>query len=99
MLNFPRWAVAGILLPLLIGIMPLYSLKHAQFLDNEIPGITIPPALMARIEAAGDDAAQEGVRIACELLTALRPFAQGAYIIPAFGRYELAAQVIEGCKA
>jgi homocysteine S-methyltransferase len=94
-----RWHAlegAALTLPLLIGVMPLYSLKHAQFLDNEIPGITIPPALMARIEAAGDDAAQEGVRIARELLAALRPLAQGAYLIPAYGRYELAAQVIEG---
>ncbi|HYO87346.1 MAG TPA: bifunctional homocysteine S-methyltransferase/methylenetetrahydrofolate reductase [Candidatus Limnocylindrales bacterium] len=82
-------------LPLLIGVMPLYSVRHAQFLDNEIPGITIPPAIFQRIEAAGDDAAQEGVRVARELLRDLRPFAQGAYIIPAFGRYELAAQVIE----
>lgn len=82
-------------LPLLIGVMPLYSLKHAQFLDNEIPGITIPPAIMKRIEDAGEDAAQEGVRVAQELLRGLRPFAQGAYIIPAYGRYELAAQVIE----
>ena len=82
-------------LPLLIGVMPLYSLKHAQFLDNEIPGIHIPPAILRRIEGAGEDAAQEGVRIAQELLRGLRPFAQGAYIIPAYGRYELAAQVIE----
>ncbi len=82
-------------LPLLIGVMPLYSLKHAQFLDNEIPGIDIPPAIMKRIEDAGEDAAQEGVRVARELLNGLRPYAQGAYIIPAYGRYELAAQVIE----
>ena len=82
-------------LPLLVGVMPLYSLKHAQFLDNEIPGIHIPAAIMQRIEAAGDDAAQEGVRVAQELLRGLRPYTQGAYIIPSFGRYELAAQVIE----
>jgi homocysteine S-methyltransferase len=85
-------------LPLLIGVMPLYSLKHAQFLDNEIPGIHIPAAILQRIETAGEDAAQEGVRIAQELLRELRPFAQGAYIIPAFGRYELAAQVIEAVR-
>ncbi len=82
-------------LPVLMGVMPLYGLKHAQFLDNEIPGITIPPAILKRLEEAGDDAAQEGVRIAQELLRDLKDLVRGAYIIPAFGRYELAAQVID----
>ena len=86
------------LLPILIGVMPLYSLRHAQFLNNEVPGISIPPEIFARIEAAGEDAAQEGVVIARELLAALRPVAQGAYIIPSFGRYELAAQVVQAAR-
>lgn len=82
-------------LPVLMGVMPLYSLKHARFLDNEIPGINIPPAIMQRIEDAGEDAAAEGVRIAQELLRDMKDFVRGAYIIPAYGRYELAAQVID----
>lgn len=82
-------------LPVLVGVMPLYSMKHAQFLHNEVPGISIPDAIMRRIEDAGEDAAQEGVRVAQELLLALKPFAQGAYIIPSYGRYNLAAQVVE----
>lgn len=82
-------------LPLLMGIMPLYSLKHALFLNNEIPGINIPSAILKRIEDAGDDAAQEGVRVAQALLHDLHDLVQGAYIIPAFGRYELAAQIID----
>ena len=82
-------------LPVLMGVMPLYSLKHARFLDNEIPGINIPPAILKRIEDAGDDAAAEGVRVAQELLRSMKDLVRGAYIIPAFGRYELAAQVIE----
>ncbi len=82
-------------LPVLMGVMPLYSLKHARFLDNEIPGINIPPAIMKRIEDAGEDAAAEGVRIAQELLRDMKDFVSGAYILPAFGRYELAAQIID----
>jgi len=81
-------------LPVLMGIMPLYSLRHAQFLHNEVPGISIPDHLMKRIEDAGDDAPQEGVKIAQELLRAVRPLMAGAYILPAFGKYELAAEVI-----
>jgi homocysteine S-methyltransferase len=75
--------------------MPLYSVKHARFLDNEIPGINIPPAMLKRLEDAGEDAAAEGVRMAQELLRDLKDYVRGAYIIPAYGRYELAAQVID----
>ncbi|MDX2161787.1 MAG: bifunctional homocysteine S-methyltransferase/methylenetetrahydrofolate reductase [bacterium] len=82
-------------LPVLMGVMPLYSLKHALYLHNEIPGISIPDAILKRMEAAEDAAAQEGVRIAGELLQHMRPLVQGAYIIPSFGKYGLAAQVIE----
>jgi homocysteine S-methyltransferase len=82
-------------LPVLMGVMPLYSLKHATFLNNEIPGITIPEAILQRIAEAGDDAPGVGVAIARELLADLRGMVQGAYLIPAYGRYELAAQVVD----
>lgn len=81
--------------PVLVGIMPLFSLKHALFLHNEVPGISIPDTILKRIEDAGDDAPLEGVRIAQELVRAVRGLVQGLYIIPAFGRYELAAEVID----
>ncbi|TVR22892.1 MAG: bifunctional homocysteine S-methyltransferase/methylenetetrahydrofolate reductase [Anaerolineaceae bacterium] len=82
-------------LPVLMGIMPLYGLRQARFLHNEVPGISIPPEIMKRLEDAGDDAPQEGVRIAQEILKAIQGLVAGAYIIPAFGRYELAAEVID----
>ncbi len=85
-------------LPVLMGVLPLYSLKHALFMHNEVPGVTIPQPILSRIEAAGDRAAAEGVLIAQELLRTLRPIIQGAYIIPSYGRYELAAQVIDAVK-
>lgn len=82
-------------LPVLMGLLPIYSLKHATFMHNEIPGISIPDSTLKRIEDAGEHAAEEGVRIAQELLRDIRNLTQGAYIIPAFGRYELAAEVID----
>ncbi len=82
-------------LPVLMGLMPMYSLKHARFLHNEIPGISIPDNLMERMDKAGENAANEGVKIAQELLHDMRGMVQGAYIIPAFGRYELVADVID----
>jgi methionine synthase I (cobalamin-dependent)/5,10-methylenetetrahydrofolate reductase len=82
-------------LPVIMGIMPLYSSKQASYLHNEVPGIVITDEIFKRLEDAGDDAPQEGVRIATELLRAVQDKVQGAYIIPALGRYQLAAQVID----
>lgn len=82
-------------LPVLMGVMPLYSVKHALFLHNEVPGITIPDSIFRRMENAGDEAAREGVRIAKELVTQLRPYIQGVYVIPSYGRYHLAAEVVD----
>ena len=82
-------------LPLLAGILPLFGARHAAFLHNEVPGIEIPQSLRQRIEAAGETAPQEGVLIAQELLHAVKPLAQGVYLMPAFGRYDLAAAVID----
>ena len=78
--------------------MPLYSVKHAQFLHNEVPGINIPPQLIERLADAGADAPREGLRIAGELLAAMHDQVQGAYIIPAFGRYDLAAELVEQAR-
>jgi methionine synthase I (cobalamin-dependent)/5,10-methylenetetrahydrofolate reductase len=82
--------------PILAGIMPLYGARHAAFLHNEVPGMSIPEKVRARIERAGEKAPEEGVRIAVELLKDLRGIVQGAYLTPPFGRYDLAAEVIEG---
>jgi methionine synthase I (cobalamin-dependent)/5,10-methylenetetrahydrofolate reductase len=81
--------------PILAGIMPLYGAKHAAFLHNEVPGMSIPEKIRSRIEHAGERAPEEGVRIAGELIRGLRGIVQGAYLMPPFGRYDLAAEVIE----
>lgn len=81
--------------PLLVGVLPLYGVRHAAFLHNEVPGISIPDGVRARLEAAGDDSPHEGVRIAAELVTEMRDWAQGIYVMPQFSRYDLAAALIE----
>lgn len=85
-------------LPVLMGIIPLYSLKQAVFLHNEVPGINIPDHILKRLEDAGNNAPAEGVKIAQELLSAVKDQVQGAYIIPALGRYHLAAEVIDAVR-
>ncbi len=57
---------------ILIGITPLKNLRMAQYMHNEVPGVTIPESLLKRMEAAGDGAAEEGVQIALELIDAVK---------------------------
>ena len=57
---------------ILIGITPLKSLRMAQYMNNEVPGVFIPDQLLKRMEAAGDGAEEEGVQIALELIEAVR---------------------------
>ncbi len=85
--------------PVLTGVLPLVSLKHASFLHNEVPGISIPEKTMKRLEQAGDHAAQEGVRIAVELIDQIKPWAQGVYIMPQFSRFDLIAEIIDQVKS
>jgi methylenetetrahydrofolate reductase (NADPH) len=57
---------------ILIGITPLKSLKVAKYMNEEVPGVTIPDKLVKRMEAAGDKAEEEGVQIALELIQAVK---------------------------
>ena len=89
----------GILeIPVVVGILPLYGVRHAAFLHNEVPGITISEVLLKRLQDAGDMAPMEGVRIALELIEHIRHWASGIYIMPPFNRFEIAAEIIDGVK-
>lgn len=81
--------------PLLLGLLPLYNARHASFLHHEVPGVFIPPEIVQRMEAAGENGPRTGVQIAIELTQQLHSKVQGIYLMPAFSRYELAAEIIE----
>jgi homocysteine S-methyltransferase len=81
-------------IPLLLGIQPLFNARNAEFLHNEVPGIRIPQRYRDRMRAAVDPTA-EGVAIALEVVDQLRDEVQGVYIIPAFGRYDVAADLLD----
>ncbi len=80
--------------PVLVGLLPLYNLRHARFLHHEVPGIRLPETLLWRMERAGAEGRAEGVRIAIELAQRIRPWAAGLYIMPPFRRYDMAASII-----
>jgi 5,10-methylenetetrahydrofolate reductase len=81
--------------PVIVGILPLASYRNAEFLHNEVPGMTIPDDVRERIYRAGDNGAAEGIAIAREMLLEVRQSAQGVYIMPPFNRYSTALKVLE----
>jgi homocysteine S-methyltransferase len=84
-------------LPVIAGICPLTSFRNAEFMNNEVPGISVPPAVMERMRAAdsGERARLEGLRIAQETLVEIRSLVQGVQIAAPFGRYALAVEVAQ----
>jgi methionine synthase I (cobalamin-dependent)/5,10-methylenetetrahydrofolate reductase len=85
-------------IPVLIGLIPLRSLKQTMFFANEVPGIVVPEAIQERMRRAADKGADhekaEGLAIARELAVAIREVARGIHVMP-MGKYRLAAQVME----
>lgn len=85
-------------IPVLAGILPLYSYRNAEFLHNEVPGMQIPAAVRDRMRRATgkEDARREGVAVAREALAGVRDTAgvAGAYVMPPFGRYDMAIDVL-----
>ncbi len=93
-LQFYADTYGPLVLPLLVGILPLATVRHAIFLKNEVPGMSVPDELVKRMDGAGDDGRGEGRRIALEMLEQVRPLVQGAYFIPAFRRYDVIADLV-----
>jgi homocysteine S-methyltransferase len=83
-------------IPVLVGILPLRNFKHARFMHNEVPDITIPETFRDRMLAAGADGPKEGVVIAREYFEAVRPLCQGIYLMPPFDRFEMAVEIVDG---
>jgi len=89
-----RFGPSGFPVPLLLGVLPLQSSRHAEFLHNEVPGITIPAAVRERLRDAGDRGADVGLEMTLALLDEIGTRVAGTYIMPSFGRYEQAAELV-----
>ncbi|MCJ7508716.1 MAG: bifunctional homocysteine S-methyltransferase/methylenetetrahydrofolate reductase [candidate division Zixibacteria bacterium] len=88
--------VEGLNIPILVGLLPLHSFRHAEFLHHEVPGITIPQKTRDRMKQAGEGGIEEGISIAREFLKETKEMISGVYLIPSFGKVELALEVVEG---
>lgn len=85
-------------IPVVIGLIPLRSLKQTMFFANEVPGIVVPQGIQDRMRRAAEKGADhekaEGLAIARELATAIHQVARGIHIMP-MGKYRLAAEILE----
>ena len=85
-------------IPIIAGIWPLVSLRNAEFLANEVPGVTVPLPTIERMRVASAESKErgvaEGIAIAKEMLSRVRPLVQGAQVSAPFGKVELALEVL-----
>jgi methionine synthase I (cobalamin-dependent)/5,10-methylenetetrahydrofolate reductase len=93
--------IAAFRIPIIASVIPLESLRHAEFMANEVPGVRVPDTVvdrMRRADAAGR-AAAEGIAIARETAAAIRPRVQGLQISTSAGAVESALSVMEAVEA
>ena len=91
--------IGGVHIPVIAGIWPLVSVRNAEFLANEVPGVSVPEPIIVRMRRANEKskehAVAEGIAIAREMLERVRPLVQGVQVSAPFGKVELALQVFE----
>jgi len=85
-------------LPVCLGVLPLMSHRHAEFLHHEVPGITVPESARDAMAKAGKEGATVGKELALELLAQTRGMMDGAYLMPSFGRYETCVDIVRSLK-
>ena len=86
-------------IPIVAGIWPLLSLRNAEFLANEVPGVSVPDTVLARMRKASDggkdSALAEGVKIAREMFALVKRDVQGIQVSAPFGKVEVALEVFK----
>jgi len=84
-------------LPLFVGVLPLRSSRHAEFMHNEVPGMVVPDWLRQKMAEASDDesALELGIEEAQKLSAEVRKVAQGLYLMPPFGNHAIAERVMD----
>ena len=73
--------------------------RHAEFLHNEVPGITIPDEARTAMRVAGEQGSDLGIQMANTLLSEVESEVEGTYIMPSFGRYEQCAELVRRIRA
>ena len=92
--------ITHVRIPIIAGIWPLVSVRNAEFLANEVPGVVVPDSVITRMRRANekskDHAVAEGIAIAREMLGCVKAAVQGVQVSAPFGKVELALRVFGG---
>ncbi len=87
--------VRDVKIPILLGILPLQNSRHAEFLHNEVPGITIPDAARKAMREAKDKGPEVGIEMSRVFLEEVKDLVSGTYLMPSFGRFEQVLEVVK----
>lgn len=84
-------------IPIIAGIWPLISIKNAEFMNNEVPGASVPDKIMARLQSAKTKEAvmNTGIEIARETIAEIKPYIAGIQASMPFGKVEYPIKVLK----
>lgn len=88
-----RWKI-----PIMVGVLPLRSYKHAEFLHNEVPGISIPQSIREMLRKGREDSMNIGIEVSIAFLEKARSLVAGAYIMPPFRKYDVVPKILSGAN-
>ena len=91
-------AVAPLEVPIILGVMPLLSHRNAEFIHREMTGVSIPEEVRERMRRAGDEAPAEGLKMARELIEAVRDKVSGICVMSSLSRFDVAAELVAGLR-
>lgn len=80
--------------PLMLGVIPLRSYKHADFLHNEVPGMRIPDRFREIMRTAGEDAAKVGIKLSQDFIRQAKSCVAGIYMMPPFQKYHVVDELL-----
>lgn len=89
--------IEHIKMPILCGIWPLISYRNAEFMNNEVPGASVPAEILERMRKTNskEEAFSEGVQIAKETYQHVRKEVNGIQISAPLGRVDAVMNVLE----
>jgi homocysteine S-methyltransferase len=94
--------ISHVRIPIVAGIWPLVSYRNAEFMHNEVPGVSVTADILERMRKASDkgkeEAREEGIVIARESLLEVRDVIQGVQVSAPFGNVRYALQVFEALE-
>ncbi len=86
-------------IPIVAAVWPLVSFRNAEFLNNEVPGIVVPPPILERMAHASEKSKeagmQEGLAIAREMVDQIQRWVQGIQVSAPFGKVAFALEVFQ----